>query len=88
MLTNRYIEIKRPFHWFKSSMNPATKEVNAEDTGKYSPRFIFVPLALVVSGQIKDWANSKVIKYLSLNKPMSGRIQDGAKSFASEEGRK
>lgn len=30
MLTNRYIEIKRIFHWFKSSMKPATKEVNAE----------------------------------------------------------
>lgn len=28
------------------------------------PHFIFVPFAIVVSGQILDWANSKQILYL------------------------
>lgn len=57
-------------------------------TGKYSHRFIFAPFNLVVCRQIYDWANSYVSNYLSLNTTTSGRIQDGAKSFVSEEGRK
>lgn len=34
--------------------------------GNICPRLIFTPFALVVSGGIKDWANSNVFNYLSL----------------------
>ena len=55
-------------------------------TGKYSLPFRF--FALVVRWLFLDWANSNVSNYLPLNTTVSGRIQDGAKLFASVEGRK
>lgn len=57
-------------------------------TRKYSPRFIFTPFAVIVSGRIQDWANYNVSYYLSLNTSVSGRILYGAKLFARIEGRK
>lgn len=53
--------------------------------GNICPYFVF---ALVVSGQIKDWANSNVLHNLSLNVTFPGCIQEGANLFESEEGQK
>lgn len=36
-------------------------------TGKYSPRFIFAPFALVISERIYDWANFKNISNNCIN---------------------
>lgn len=42
-----------------------TLHVHVLYTGKYSPRFIFAPFALIVIGQIKDLANS-LLQIISL----------------------
>lgn len=38
--------------------------------------------------RMQDWANLNVSNYLYLNATLSGQIQNGAKPFASKEGRK
>lgn len=57
-------------------------------TGKYSSRFIFAPLVLVlvVSRQIKEWENFTVLYYFSLNKTSFGWIHDGVKPFEGADG--
>lgn len=56
--------------------------------GNIFPRFIFATFSLLVFRQfLKDWAICIGSNYFFLNITLSGRIQDGAKLFASEEGR-
>lgn len=57
-------------------------------TGKYTPHFIFVPFAVVVSRQIYNLMNSNDRNYLSLNTTLSVQIYNGTKLLASEERQK
>lgn len=57
-------------------------------TEKYTPHFIFVPFAVVVSRQIYNLVNSNDQNYLSLNTTLSVRIYNGTKLLASEERQK